>query len=188
MISSTPDARPLTRSLPRRVASAVAAAALAVSVAACQLGGSDSDDDAKDGDDRAAMEDAMLEYAQCMRDQGVPMDDPKPGDRGGVLVNGNEVDPETMQAAEEECGHIMEDAIPEDAMQEIPADQKEAMLAQAQCMRERGWDVPDPQFDGGRVSMELGEGIDPSDPSFQADHEECADEAGLEMPKMEEAP
>ncbi len=187
MISSTYDAR---RRLHRRVASAVAAAALAVSLAACQLGGDDSDDDkdSSPADDRAAMEDAMLEYAQCMRDQGVPMDDPKPGDRGGVLVNGNEVDPETMQAAEEECGHIMEDAIPEDAMQEIPADQKEAMLAQAQCMREHGWDVPDPQFDGGRVSMELGEGIDPSDPSFQADQEECADEAGLEMPQMEEAP
>lgn len=169
----------------RWLAALAAACLLALALSACELPGTGEDKDA--GDDTAVQadaEDAMLEYAQCMRDNGVPMKDPKPGQRG-LLVNGGDSDPEALKAAEEECHGIIEDAIPEDAQREMPAEQKEAMLAAAQCMRERGWDVPDPQFDGGRVTQRLEGGVDPEDPAFQADQEACAEEAGLEMPRME---
>lgn len=146
-------------------------------------GGSTGDEDLS----AAEREDAMLDFAACMRDNGVPMDDPEPGGRGGLIVNGQEVDQETLRAAEEECHHLIEDALPEEGEMEIDPEQREAMLAQAQCMRERGWDMPDPTFDGGRVEVGLGEGIDPADPAFQKDHEECAEESGVEMPRMEGA-
>ena len=165
----------------------LAAAALLLLLAplsACQLPGQDDGSDAVD-ETAAERADAMLEYAQCMRENGVPMEDPEPGGRGGVLVNGKDVDPDAVRAAEEECGHLMEGMLPEDGEMGVPAEQQEAMLAQAQCMRERGWDVPDPQFDGGRVQMRLEGGIDPEDPAFQADQEECAEESGLELPRLE---
>jgi hypothetical protein len=56
----------------------------------------------------------------------------------------------------------------------------------AACMRERGYDFPDPTFDGGRVMMkvEKGDGTipGPEDPTFQQDQQECSAEAGLEPP------
>lgn len=171
---------------PLRWLTALAAACLlALALSACQILGGDDEKDASDDATQGDVEDAMLEYAQCMRDNGVPMDDPKPGERGLIRQNSGDLDPETIKAAEEECGGILEDAIPEDAQREMPAEQKEAMLAAAQCMREKGWDVPDPQFDGGRVTQRLEGGVNPEDPKFQKDQETCAEEAGLEMPKME---
>lgn len=154
---------------------------------ACQLPFGD-EDDAKDGSAKeptaAEREDAMLEFAACMRENGVPMDDPKPG-KGGVMINGAEVDEETVRAAEEKCHHLIEDMLPDEGEMKMDPAQKEAMLAQARCMRERGWDMPDPQFDGGRVQMKLGDGIDPQDPAFQADQAECAEKSGVDLPRRE---
>ena len=156
-------------------------------LSACSLpfGGEEG---AKDGTTKkpsaSEREDAMLDFAACMRENGVPMDDPKPG-RGGVMVNGSKVDEKTMRAAEEKCHHLIEDMLPDEGELQMDPEQKEAMLAQAQCMRERGWDMPDPQFDGGRVQMQLGDGIDPEDPGFQKDHAACAEESGIDLPRRE---
>ena len=55
-------------------------------------------------------------------------------------------------------------------------EREEAMLAFAQCMRDHGIDMPDPQFneDGG-ATIQAGPGgaIDPDDPDFQAAEEAC---------------
>ena len=55
-------------------------------------------------------------------------------------------------------------------------ERQEAMLAFAQCMRDHGIDMPDPQFneDGG-ATLQGGPGgaIDPDDPDFQAAEEAC---------------
>lgn len=174
----------------RRAATAAAAAALALALTACQgnsggsAGGSGGSGDSSDpAEEQAKAQDAMLEYAQCMREQGVPMDDPKPGELGVVV---NNVKQEVLDAAERKCGHLLEDVISEDSVSEIPAEEKEAMLAQAQCMRDRGWDVPDPQFgENGQVKMEFGNGIDPDDPSFHADQRACAEKSGIEAPSFE---
>lgn len=166
-----------------------AAVLLLALLSGCGLISDDADGGSDEGKEPTAAEreDAMLEFAQCMRDNGVPMEDPEPGGRGGVMINGQEVDEATVKAAEAECGHLIEDVLPDAGEMEMDAEQKEAMLAQAQCMRERGWDVPDPQFDGGRVEMRLGDGIDPFDPSFQEDQAACAEESGVEVPRMEGA-
>ncbi|WP_408895839.1 hypothetical protein ACJ5H2_13065 [Nocardioides sp. R1-1] len=163
------------------------AALLCTLLTACQSDtGKDGGDGAGPKEPTAAeREDAFLDFAACMRENGVPMDDPKPGAGGGLLINGKEVDPETARAAEEKCHHLIEDVLPDAEDMKVDPEQKEAMLAQAACMRERGWDIPDPQFDGGQVRAELGGGVDPTDPEFQKDHAACAEESGLEAPALE---
>lgn len=130
-------------------------------------------------------EDAMLKFAECMREHGVDM--PDPGPDGRVMMKGG--DPETMRAAEEACSELREAAMPEGLERpEISEEQKQAFLDMAQCMRDKGYDFEDPQFDGGGVRQRMNEdsGIDPEDPTFQADMEECQSEAGVDMPDGED--
>lgn len=169
-----------------RLLALTAAVVLPLSVAACQQEDPDATDDTGATTEPSTdPEDAMLDYAQCMRDNGVPMEDPQGGDGGrGLTLMGDEVDPDVVRAAEEKCGEILDSAMPEDGGRELPAEQKEALLAAAQCMRDRGWKVSDPEFDGGKVTQRLDKssGIDPNDPKFQSDAQACQQEAGVEIP------
>jgi hypothetical protein len=130
-------------------------------------------------------EDAMLKFAQCMREHGVDMPDPKPG--GGVMVNGEGIPEEQMESAQSACQKYMDMAMPDDAGHELSEEEKQSFLDMAACMRARGYNFPDPTFDGGRVTqkIEKGEGDlpGPEDPSFQQDQEECSAEAGMEPPE-----
>lgn len=170
----------MTRAITSTLAAAFLLAVTGLLGACDAIGGADPEDDATEA---ASREDAMLEFAECMRENGVPMEDPAPGEPG-LMINGEGVDPETVQAAQEECQHLIEAALPGEGEMEMPQEDREALLAQAQCMREHGWDVPDPQFDGGRVTQRLEGGVDPGDPEFQADQEECAAESGVDLPQM----
>jgi hypothetical protein len=197
----------------------ISAGLLVVALAACGGGGSDedgvatlddgtagSDDGGTTDDDDAGggrgglgemspeFEDAMLEFAECMRDQGMDFPDPQ-SDGGGLVIMGggagagegppSEVDMEEFEAADEACRHILEAVEGEmprpDPEQE--AEMRDAALAFSECMREHGVDFPDPQFDeNGGMSMQIGDpeerGIDPSDPDFQEAQEECGQEGG----------
>jgi len=129
-------------------------------------------------------EDAMLKFAQCMREHGVDMPDPKPG--GGVMVNGEGIPEEQMESAQSACQKYMDMAMPEDGGQELTEEEKQSFLDMAACMRDRGYNFPDPTFDGGRVTqkIEKGEGDlpGPEDPAFEEDQKECSAEAGLKPP------
>lgn len=53
---------------------------------------------------------------------------------------------------------------------------QQAALDAAQCMRDKGFNMPDPEFteDGGAMmKMDESNGIDPDDPKFQAAEDEC---------------
>jgi hypothetical protein len=135
------------------------------------------DDTATDGsvspEDR---EEAMLEFAQCMRDHGVDMEDPQfDGEgRGGIDLQVTPENEDEVDAAQEACQSILEDTMGELEMDpEQEAEMREQMLEYAQCMRDHGVDMPDPQFeDGGFVVQE-----DVSnDPDFEAADEECRPE------------
>jgi hypothetical protein len=132
-------------------------------------------------------EDALLEYAECMRDQGIDFPDPST-DGDGMVVMGpdpgegppSRAEIEEFEAADEECRHIMEEVQDEmprpDPEQE--AEMRDEALAFAECMREHGIDFPDPQFEeGGGIGIRL-DGIDPEDPDFQEAQEECSGELG----------
>jgi hypothetical protein len=150
---------------------------------AADAGSSAPSDDGSDEPDRDP-QDAMLKFAQCMRDHGIDMPDPEPG--GGISINGEGHSEEEMQAAQDACQKWMDMAEPDDGGHELSEEEKQAFLDQAQCMRDRGYNFPDPTFDGGRVTqkIEKGEGNlpGPDDPAFQKDVEECSAEAGLEPP------
>jgi hypothetical protein len=150
-------------------------------------GGDDS------GNAEANFDDAQLEFAQCMRENGIDMPDPDSGGGGGgiriQLPEGVDPDSETFQSAQEECQPIIEDAIPEGERPD-PSEMRDQAVKLAQCMREHGVNMPDPQVDAeGRVTMggpppgggEGGSGPDEgiqSDPDFEEAQEACQEEVG----------
>jgi len=208
----------------RRAALLLALALLGPGLAACG-GGNDDDGDAAvaslSGDDgteteevddddgdgggaqperemSAEQQDAILEFAQCMRDHGIDMPDPEISSDGGVMIRGGgpgdapEGGPgdEEWEAANEACQPIMDEAMPEVEIDpEEQAEMQDQMVEVAQCMRERGYDMPDPQVDGnGRITVEMGapdgggdQGeVMPPDDEQQEDMEECQEAAGME--------
>jgi len=147
------------------------------------------DADGGSGDADLDPEDAMLKFAQCMRENGVDMPDPSPG--GGIRISGEGMSQEQMEAAQEACQKWMDMAEPDDAGHELSEEEKQQFLDMAECMRDRGYDFPDPTFDGGRVTQKIEKGKGdpdqpgPDDPAFRSDAEECSAAAGLEPPGSE---
>ena len=144
----------------------------------------------------ADTEEASLAFAGCMREHGVDMPDPQVGSNGEfrVTVNGGpgSLDMEEMQAAQEACQDLMPGPMGEP--RELTAEEKDAMLGFAQCMRDNGIDMPDPVFEGGGMvrigggpAAAGGEGdegpaFDPRSEEFQAASQACRAEFGELMP------
>lgn len=168
---------------------------------------SESDDDDSDGSsgsgDRPSqeeMQDAMLEFAQCMRDHGVDMPDPEfdEGGGGGMRIGGGGPDgagpnQDEWEAADEACSSIMDDIRGQRTppSPEELAEMQDKLLVMAQCMRDRGYDMPDPQIstEGGiEISIGAEEGgtggpRPDQDEEWMKDQEECSEEAGMEGPE-----
>lgn len=135
----------------------LAVAAVAVSgLSAC--GGSanaDEDGSAGGGSDSATASETespdadaeALVFAECMRDNGVDMPDPAPGQDGFFDAFHSVVgsyDRTTIDQAVAAC----EDFFPTYAGVEH-GQNDETVLALAECLREQGLDVPDNLFEGG---------------------------------------
>lgn len=152
--------------------------------------------------DSQEFQDAALEYAQCMRDNGIDMPDPEFDGEGGVAISAGPGGPggpgeggpddEEFQAADEECHPIIEEAAPDMQLDpEEQAERQDQMVEVAQCMRDRGHDMPDPEVDeNGRVTMQAGAGQDTGpapgsgeEDEFESDMTECQEEAGMEIPR-----
>jgi hypothetical protein len=134
-------------------------------------------------------EQAMLDFAQCMRDQGIDMADPTVDANGNFQMmrpsgsgEGGEFNPadrEAMQAARDACTQYLE-GITQGFDRPDMTEMQDLMLQYAACMREHGVDMPDPDFSttddaggpGGRLGFDSG-AFDPSDPTFQAANEAC---------------
>ena len=146
-----------------------------------------------DGGGGAADDDAQLEFAECMREHGVDVPDPQAG--GGPITFGSPSgpdegdgpstqsagplnDPEAREAFEA-CEDELGDAAPQ-ISEEDRQEMEEAALRFAQCMRDNGVDMPDPQFSegpgGGGFLMQQEAGVDPDSPTFQRAQEACQDE------------
>jgi hypothetical protein len=143
--------------------------------------------------DESEVQDAFLEYAQCMRDNGIDMPDPEFDGNGGVSMGfdaSSGVDPESeeFKAADEECQPIIEEARPDIQLSpEEKAELQDRLVALAECMRARGHDMPDPEVaDDGGVMISRGgpdsEQGGPPDEQFDQDMEECHEEAGIDGP------
>jgi hypothetical protein len=147
-------------------------AAASLAFAACGGDGSTASAD----DDRAEFREAALDFAECMRENGVDM--PDPGRDGGIILqagpeSGN--DPATVERAQKACQEHLEKARPPELSEEDQREMRERALDFARCMREHGIDVPDPTFgDGGAMRQRMPEGISPEDPRFEEAQEACA--------------
>ena len=137
-------------------------------------------------DEKAEFEQARLAFAECMREQGVDMPDPQPG-QAGIKIGGPDSDFDPGQPGVEEAMAACEDEMPELPADAVSPEQQEEFrdqaLAFAQCMRDHGIDMPDPQFEGSgkvRMTMQKGSGPGPDSPLFEQAQEACQGE----MPKM----
>jgi hypothetical protein len=144
----------------------------------------DGGDDGDDGD--SSMEDQALEFSQCMRENGVPdFPDPEFNEDGGMMLSrsvgpGDVLDHEAEEKAMKAC----EDKMPRGGgnfSEEDRAEMQDAFLEYAECMREHGIDMPDPDFsgEGGAFRMGVGgDGMDPNDPAFKEADDACHDKLG----------
>ncbi|HEX4812829.1 MAG TPA: hypothetical protein VFV66_08765 [Nonomuraea sp.] len=109
-------------------------------------------------------------FAQCMREHGIPMDDPDAKGGGGIRLVDEDIDKEKLKRAAEACrGHapFMDRKLGDPA-------QIEQLRQFAQCMREHGVDMPDPAPDGG-FGGEIGDMIKRDSPAFRKAVEACND-------------
>lgn len=97
-------------------------------------------------------DDKALAYVKCMREHGVQMPDPKPGERGFAVGGGGESQ-ETIDAAMKACAKDMGGGQAGQGADQATLDM---MVKYAQCMRANGWDMPDPTLSGGGVSAAMG--------------------------------
>jgi hypothetical protein len=112
--------------------------------------------------------DKALKFAQCMRDNGVPMEDPKFDSAGhiSISINGEGLAKETVDAAQEKCKKYAPNG-PGDGKPN-PEGQERA-LKMAQCKRENGVEsFPDPVNGGIQIDKSIAE-----DPDFKAAQEKC---------------
>jgi hypothetical protein len=183
-----------------RVGAAGAALLLVLSVG-CSSGDDDDDDSvaamdesggaagegdgaaAEDGDDTVT-EEEMVDYTECLREQGVEVEDPQVDAEGNVQFGGfgDDIQPgsdefdamlDELREAQEACGEPPGGGFAGRSGQD-QAEMQDQMLEFAQCMRDHGVDVPDPDFSGGQPSFG-DSGIDRNDPEVQAAMDECQD-------------
>ncbi len=160
----------------------------------------------------ADTEEAALEFSQCMRDNGVP-DFPDPNfteGGGGIIVGGPDgegpgFDPQSdeVQAAFEACGELLEGAAFGPGGGNFdPTELQDNLLAMAECLRDQGLEVDDPDLsnfgpaaggpppDDEQSASEPGDGpqgqgfsifgdLDLDDPDVQAAMEVCQGEVGF---------
>lgn len=137
-------------------------------------GGDDTDEGGDAGpDEEVDPEIAMAEYEKCMADEGVSVQilsaDDASGDSFDVADNaptdnaptddsaiGQDFDQEDVEAAEEICGPILENAFGDfELSPEQEAEMADAMLEVQRCMSDAGFDI---DLDGG--AFEIGPEID----------------------------
>ena len=165
-------------------------AALALVAAAC--GGSDDNAVASlelttpttsaTQDAIAGDEAKLMEFSQCMRDSGVPdFPDPIVTEDGAVDFAGGfeqfeEFDEDDMQTAFGACADNLEGLsfAPGGANFDLTGIQ-DTLLEFAQCMRDNGFDMPDPDFTNFDLAGGVGPfgEIDPNAPGLQEALEAC---------------
>lgn len=142
--------------------------AMGLALTGCGTGGGDGAGGG--GGDAAGLsrDEKAVKFAECMRENGVDMEDPEPGKPGGIQIRGGEGGQESVDKAMEACKeyNVMADS-------QGKADPEMAKKNQefAECMRENGVDEfpdPEPGQRGVRVNKETGE-----DPDFEKAMEEC---------------
>ncbi|HYX12254.1 MAG TPA: hypothetical protein VE817_09735 [Candidatus Acidoferrum sp.] len=179
----------------------IVGALLVLVLGACSAGPAASDDVATLVDPSATPaaspsasldpEGAMDAFAQCMRAHGVDIQVSTVGDGGstGATVNKSSAAPRTgagtdqdktkFDAANKACASLLPKGGLNGPNGQIDPEMEQKMLAFSACMREHGIDMPDPKFENGGATVDLGgpggDGpqIDPNSQAFKDAEEAC---------------
>ncbi|MGW4835600.1 hypothetical protein [Streptomyces globisporus] len=148
-MNETLSRRTASRARGRSLAAACAlAAALALTATACSGDGGGTKGGGSASDSKKTKEDQALEHRKCLREQGLDIPEPKPGENGmGVTIDGGSMGKEKMEKAFKAC----EDKAVGGGPKEMTQAEKDKAVAYARCMRQNGFDMPDPKFDGGAM-------------------------------------
>ncbi|MCP3996632.1 MAG: hypothetical protein GY722_16475 [bacterium] len=143
--------------------------------------------------DEVDAEQAMLDLAACLRDQGLDIEDPTVDADGNVQFGGfrgaeaeGDIDREAMRAAMDSCQEQLDGAVLGFGGRDFdPTELEDTMVEYAACMRDNGYDMADPDLSafGPGAGGEPGQGggggpfgaIDSDDPDFVAANEVCGD-------------
>jgi hypothetical protein len=135
------------------------------------LGGSGQATPTASPGDSSDPQQAALNWARCMRQQGINMPDPKIDATEGVgslLPAGVSPDDPKFQAAQQACRRY---APTGGQPPTLNSQQQQRQLQFARCMRQHGINMPDPDANG-RIDMS-GIGVDPDGPKFKAAAQAC---------------
>jgi len=152
-------------------------------VASLETDTADTSEEAEsdDIDPLAETEAAMLDFAQCLREQGFDVGDPTVDADGNVQLPPIEItsavsgdDPEEGMADINERMASCEEHLDGVVMTGDSGGAsgfEDTLLEYAQCMRENGYAMPDPDLSSGGGMIDLG---DVDDDEFQAADTECS--------------
>lgn len=114
-------------------------------------------------------EQRQLKFTACLREQGLDVPDPQPGQKGPRFNGGSDVDPAKVQAALQQCREYAPNG---GQPRQLDAGQVEQVRKLARCMRENGVpNFPDPAADG-RIQPGLAD-IDLKDPAVRTAFDKC---------------
>ena len=119
-----------------------------------------------------SVQESLVKYAQCMREHGIDMPDPKVGTGGGINIS---IPRGSSRSKVDKAAASCKQYLPNGGE---PPKLDPAMTEQlrkfAQCMRANGVPkFPDPK-PGGGIMVDGSTGIDPDSPTFKAAEQKCA--------------
>jgi hypothetical protein len=118
-------------------------------------------------------QDLELKYARCMREHGIQMEDPKPGQ--GIRMRVNSADAAKMKAAEKACKQYAPDQLNGGTMSAQDLDRQTKL---AQCLRRNGIEAEDPK-PGQPFRLKMRK---ENEQKTQAAMKTCQKEAGMPTP------
>lgn len=113
-------------------------------------------------------EEQALKYVECMRKNGVDM--PDPGPNGSIQMKMEKADQAKMEKAQEACRQYAPSKL---SGGQMDPKQAERVRAFAQCMRDQGIDMPDPDPNNPGMIKLNGEGQDPE--KLEAAQQACSE-------------
>ena len=130
-------------------------------------------------------EDAVLAFTACLRDEGLDVDDPAIDEEGNLVaptphaLAAETLDISAVHSAFGVCRGFL-DNVTFGMSTEALSGREDELLAFAVCMRDNGYDMPDPDFSDNGHSGDgpFGDAIDTDDPDFQTAAKSCDDIVG----------
>jgi hypothetical protein len=119
-------------------------------------------------------EEAVLAFTACLRDEGLDVDDPAVDGEGNLVapsphaVAARTLDMAAVHSAFDVCRGFLDNVAFGMGTEDL-TEREDELLDFAECMRENGYDMPDPDFSEGGYSGvgPFGDAIDTDDPEFQ---------------------